>query len=76
MKTKQDILDRAAEWIGVNHPEADGAEYERLLAETCAELETLDRAADAAEQMRHTCKDPGSRWYHRCEVCDAAEHAA
>jgi hypothetical protein len=41
-----------------------------------AELETLDRAADAAEQTRHTCKDPGSRWYHRCEVCDAAEHAA
>lgn len=46
----QDQIDRAHEWIGVNHPEVDGDAYEQLFAESLAEIVDLDAAADAADK--------------------------
>lgn len=42
-----DVLDRAHEWVALNHPDLDGDAYDRAVAEAAAELALLDKAADA-----------------------------
>lgn len=43
------VLDRAREWVNEHYPDADGAEWERLVEEASKEIAALDEAADAAE---------------------------
>ena len=44
-----DVLDRAHEWVSLNHPDLDGEAYDRAVAEAAAELVLLDKASDAAD---------------------------
>lgn len=43
------VHDRAREWVNEHYPEADGAEWDRLVGEAAAEIAALDEQADAAE---------------------------
>lgn len=44
-----DVLDRAHEWVALNHPDLDGDAYDRAVAEAAAELALLDKAADRTD---------------------------
>jgi len=46
-KIDQDVLDRAVEWVNVNHPELDGEERDQMISETVTELELIDASADS-----------------------------
>jgi hypothetical protein len=42
----QQLLDRAAEWVGVNHPELDGLEFDIKVCEVAEQLMELDDVQD------------------------------
>lgn len=47
----QSQIDRAHESVTTAHPDADGAEYDALLAVAIADIVAIDAAADAAESF-------------------------
>jgi len=40
------VLDRAAEWVSVNYPLAEGAEWDRLVVTAAEEIAAIDEQAD------------------------------
>jgi hypothetical protein len=43
----QDVWDRAREWVNENHPEVDGAEWDRLVGEVATDILAIDELADS-----------------------------
>ncbi len=44
-----EIIDRARDWVNVNHPDLEGDEHDAKVRETVSDLADIDATADAAE---------------------------
>ena len=49
MLFRQDIIDRANEWLSEHYPDLDGPEYTAKLGEVCSDIAILDAQADTTE---------------------------
>jgi hypothetical protein len=51
IKVERQHIDRAVEWVNVNHPDLEGAEYDTNVSAVAQEIAELDAECDRVEKL-------------------------